>query len=150
MMRFLLNGPDEQLAFGERLAALLRPQFVLYLEGDLGTGKTTLTRGLLRGLGHQGPARSPTYTLVEPYELDSARLYHLDLYRVSDPEELDYLGVRDLAGEDAVLVVEWPERGQGTLPPPDLTINIDYRGVGRALRLRPWTDAGRELVARLR
>jgi tRNA threonylcarbamoyladenosine biosynthesis protein TsaE len=150
MMRFLLNGPDEQLAFGERLAALLRPQFVLYLEGDLGTGKTTLTRGLLRGLGHQGPARSPTYTLVEPYELDSARLYHLDLYRVSDPEELDYLGVRDLAGEDAVLVVEWPERGQGTLPPPDLTINIDYRGGGRALRLRPWTDAGRELVARLR
>lgn len=141
-----LPSPEAQLAFGTRLAALVPPRLVIYLEGDLGTGKTTLTRGLLRGLGHQGAARSPTYTLLEPYELGERRLYHLDLYRLGDPLELEYLGLRDLLAEDALWVVEWPERGRGMLPPPDLRILIEYADQGRHLRFIAETSVGRSLL----
>jgi tRNA threonylcarbamoyladenosine biosynthesis protein TsaE len=134
-MEIDLPDPEAQLAFGEALGRLLPRRLVVYLEGDLGTGKTTLVRGILRGLGHSGPVRSPTYTLIEPYELPAARVYHLDLYRLSDPEELDYLGLRDLSGEDAILLVEWPERGAGTLPSADLSIRIRYQIQGRHLTL---------------
>lgn len=145
-MEIELPDPEAQLAFGEALARLLPPRLVIYLEGDLGTGKTTLVRGILRGLGHAGPVRSPTYTLIEPYELPAARVYHLDLYRLSDPEELEYLGLRDLSGEDAILLVEWPERGSGTLPPADLTIRIRYQTEGRHLTLTAMTPEGGTLV----
>ncbi len=145
-MELELPDPDAQLAFGERLGRLLPRRLVVYLEGDLGTGKTTLVRGILRGLGHGGPVRSPTYTLIEPYELPAARVYHLDLYRLSDPEELEYLGLRDLSGEDALFLVEWPGRGAGALPPADLTIRIHYQAQGRHLTLEPETDEGRALL----
>jgi len=144
-----LRGESAQIAFGLRLAAQLRPPCVIYLEGDLGTGKTTLVRGILRGLGHQGSVRSPTYTLIEPYEVTGSCLYHLDLYRLSDPGELEYLGVRDLLGECSLLLVEWPERGGGRLPPPDLRIRIEHAPPGRDLRLEPCSQAGRELASSL-
>jgi tRNA threonylcarbamoyladenosine biosynthesis protein TsaE len=141
-----LPDPDSQLGFGERLGRLLPARLVVYLEGELGSGKTTLVRGILRGLGHHGSVRSPTYTLIEPYELPEARVYHLDLYRLSDPEELEYLGLRDLSGEEAILLVEWPERGAGSLPPADLTIHIRYQTQGRCLTLDAVTQEGRALV----
>ena len=145
-MEVLIGDAESQGAFGERLAAYLPVRCTVFLEGDLGTGKTTLARGILRGLGHRGAVRSPTYTLIEPYEIGSRRLYHLDLYRLSDPEELDYLGLRDLIEEDAVLLVEWPERGTGALPPPDLRIRLDYLPDGRRLTLDGESASGQALV----
>ena len=130
-----LDGEPAQTAFGRSMAGLLRPPCVIFLEGDLGTGKTTLTRGVLRGLGHTGPVRSPTFTLLEPYELEGMRLYHLDLYRIGHPEELELLGLRDLLDRESVLIVEWPERGKGFLPQPDLRIRIVHAGEGRSLEL---------------
>lgn len=148
-MEIELPDPEVQIAFGARIGRLLPRRLVVYLEGELGTGKTTLVRGILRGLGHSGPVRSPTYTLIEPYELPAARVYHLDLYRLSDPEELEYLGLRDLSGEDAILLVEWPERGAGTLPPADLTIRIRYQANGRHLTLDVSSREARDLLSPL-
>ncbi len=148
-MEFLLPDAESQTAFGARLAAALPSQLVIYLQGDLGTGKTTLARGVLRGLGHQGAARSPTYTLIEPYEIGSRRVYHLDLYRLADPEELEYLGLRDFLRDEAIWLVEWPERGSNLLPAPDLTIGITYLRHGRRLILTAPGDAGRALIAGL-
>jgi tRNA threonylcarbamoyladenosine biosynthesis protein TsaE len=146
MTELWLSGSESQLAFGARLAAALPSRLILYLEGDLGTGKTTLARGILSGLGHRGAARSPTYTLLEPYDLGARQVNHLDLYRLGDPEELEYLGLRDLLAEDAVWMVEWPERGLGVLPPPDLTILIEYAPNGRCLRLCAATPSGRAVI----
>ena len=148
-MQIRLKDPEAQLAFGARLAALLPAACVLYLEGDLGTGKTTLTRGILRGLGHCGAVRSPTYTLIEPYQVPSGPVYHLDLYRLADPEELEYLGLRDFMGEDARWVIEWPDRGAGLLPAADLRIMIESLDEGRRLTLSGGTTAGRSIVAAL-
>ncbi len=144
---FLLPDEASQTAFGTRLAALLPAQCVLYLDGDLGTGKTTLARGILRGLGHRGPARSPTYTLLESYEPGGRRVHHLDLYRLADPGELDYLGLRDLLADPALWLIEWPDRGAGSLPAPDLWIGLDYLPDGRRLTLSPRTPAAAALVA---
>lgn len=149
-MELILRGAEQQLAFGARLAPCLPSQCVVYLEGELGTGKTTLARGLLAALGHRGAARSPTYTLLEPYELADRVLYHLDLYRLGDPLELDYLGLRDLLGEAALWLVEWPERGVGMLPLPDLRIRIEHAGMGRRLLIEGMTPVGRAVVETLR
>lgn len=145
-----LHGQAAQIDFGRRIAAYLRPPCTIYLQGDLGTGKTTLVRGVLRGLGHAGPVRSPTYTLVEPYELGAMHLYHLDLYRLSDPEELEYLGLCDLLDGRSLLLVEWPERGRGVLPTPDLTIRIEHAGEARSLDLTAQGPCGRVLEMHLR
>jgi tRNA threonylcarbamoyladenosine biosynthesis protein TsaE len=149
-MRICLEGEAAQVAFGRRLAEQLLPPCVIYLEGDLGAGKTTLVRGILWGSGHRGAVRSPTYTLLEPYEIGRVNLYHLDLYRLGDPEEIEFLGLRDLLDEQAMLFVEWPERGEDMLPPPDLRARIAYAGEGRILDLVPRGPRGAELVARLR
>lgn len=123
-------------ALGARLAKRLRPGDVIYLQGDLGAGKTTLVRGLLRALGYTGPVRSPTYTLVESYAFDGRpTVHHLDLYRLADPEELEWLGIRDLCGGEAITLIEWPERGRGLLPPPDLTLDLAPSGCGRRATL---------------
>lgn len=105
---------------------------VVHLEGPLGAGKTTLVRGLLRGLGHTGRVRSPTFTLLEPYELAQRAVIHLDLYRLGDPEELAYLGITDLLVPGSLLLVEWPERGGDRLPGADLRLALDYDGSGRS------------------
>jgi tRNA threonylcarbamoyladenosine biosynthesis protein TsaE len=153
MMHLHLEGETAQEAFGRRLAQGLLANWVggwmVHLYGDLGTGKTTLVRGILRGLGHGGSVKSPTYTLIEPYELPGARVYHLDLYRLADPEELEYLGLRDLSAEDVLILVEWPERGLGALPAPDLTVSIRYGVRGRHLTLGASTPEGSALVAAL-
>lgn len=122
-------------AFGARLAAVLPAGIRIYLQGDLGAGKTTLVRGFLRGLGHQGKVKSPTYTLIEPYELGERRVFHLDLYRLGDPEELEFLGIRDLFAPGVTSLIEWPERGAGVLPPADVLVRIEHLPAGRRLRL---------------
>lgn len=143
--------PDEAatIGLGKRLAAALAAPAVIFLYGELGAGKTTLCRGLLHALGHRGAVKSPTYTLVEPYELPGWRVYHFDLYRLGDPEELEYLGMRDYLGAGAVLLIEWAERGVGHLPPADIELRLDMRDHGRQVSWRASTPRGVEIIARL-
>jgi tRNA threonylcarbamoyladenosine biosynthesis protein TsaE len=132
---------------GLRLAQAAVGPGVIYFQGDLGAGKTTLVRSLLRGLGYQGKVKSPTYTLIEPYPLGELTVYHLDLYRLASGEELEWIGIRDLMTGTELLLVEWPEQGQGALPPADLVITIDYRDTGRQLDLRATSERGRRWLA---
>jgi tRNA threonylcarbamoyladenosine biosynthesis protein TsaE len=130
---------------GRRMAGAGTQVGVVYLQGALGSGKTTLARGWLRGLGISGPIRSPTYTLVELYESPQGSVIHLDLYRLNDPEELEFLGVRDYFGQDILCLIEWPERGAGFIPPPDLIIDLDIVGSARHIRLDAYSERGRRL-----
>jgi tRNA threonylcarbamoyladenosine biosynthesis protein TsaE len=127
--------PDEAatLAYSQELRALLRPGALVFLRGHLGAGKTTLVRGILRQFGHQGPVKSPTYTLVEPYETAAGVVYHFDFYRIVDSQELDFIGIDELIDSDAIKFVEWPERVEGRLPQPDLEIAIEAEDTGRAI-----------------
>jgi tRNA threonylcarbamoyladenosine biosynthesis protein TsaE len=112
------------LAFGAQLARELKAGMTFYLEGDLGAGKTTLVRGLLRALGHGGRVKSPTYTLAESYSLPAFELYHFDLYRLHDPREWLDAGFRDVADGQVVTLIEWPEKAAGWLPEPDVVIHL--------------------------
>ena len=144
-----LGSTTETEALGARLASTLNPGSIFYLSGDLGTGKTTLARGLLQALGHRGTVKSPTYTLVEPYQIGDWRLFHWDLYRLADPEELDFLGLRDQLDGQATLLIEWPERGQGELPAADVEIALRYAGESRACRLTALSSVGQAMLASL-
>lgn len=144
MQSLTLIVPDEaaMTALGARLAHATQGRGTVFLEGDLGAGKTTLSRGIVRGFGHTGAVKSPTFTLVEPYELGDVALYHFDLYRLADPEELEFMGIRDYFEGNALCLVEWPAKGEGVLPKPDLTITISAHEPGRRLELRAESSVG--------
>ncbi|KPV40204.1 hypothetical protein AN478_08750 [Thiohalorhabdus denitrificans] len=142
-----IEGERVQEGLGEHLAASLRPGMVIHLRGEIGAGKTTLVRGLLRGLGVEGPIKSPTYTLVEPYKGYAGPIYHFDLYRLSDPEELQFFGAEEYFCPRCICILEWAERAGGVLPPPDAIIETSYLDAeGRRIRLKAGSEAGRSLV----
>lgn len=148
-MQVQLDNEVAQVAFGEALGRALQGRGRIYLEGDLGAGKTTLTRGILRAYGYLGAVKSPTYTLVEPYELDSQRIYHLDLYRLADPEELEFIGGRDVLSDEAICIIEWPSRGEGWLPAPDIRLSLVVADQGRQVTLIPYNEHGERALNRL-
>lgn len=145
MFDLYLPDADATAALGARLAGSLPAHAVVELHGDLGAGKSTLARSLLRALGVTGTIRSPTYTLVEQYPLATGGIaLHLDLYRIGDPGELEFLGLD--AGEIRLWLVEWPERGQGGLPLPDLRIHLDLEDDGRRCQLVPASPEGEDWI----
>ena len=138
----LLEDETATVNMGDRLAQVVQQGAVIFLHGDLGAGKTTLTRGIVQGLGHTGKVKSPTYTLVEPYELANCSVYHFDLYRLGDPEELEYMGIRDYFAPTAICVIEWPEKGHGFIPTPDLNITMQYQREQRQISIEAESERG--------
>lgn len=145
----ILADEDDQITFGRHLGEICKGQGVIFLQGDLGMGKTTLTRGVLSAYGYQGAVKSPTYTLVETYTLGDLSIFHFDLYRLSDPEELEYMGIRDYFTDEALCLIEWPDKGSGFLPVPDLQITLSKEGSGRRALLIAQTHYGSALLVQL-
>lgn len=154
-MLLRLDDEQRQVALGECLGRALEGRGRVHLSGDLGAGKTTLSRGILRAYGYQGAVKSPTYTLIEPYELgpwrhlDKVRVHHFDLYRLGDPEELEFIGGRDLLADDVLCLIEWAERGEGWLPQPDVEIALAHAGSGREARIVGHGARGAAVLERL-
>ena len=151
--------PDEQAteSIGSLVAhvaaTVAESTLAIYLEGDLGAGKTTFSRGFLRGCGHTGSVKSPTYTLVEPYQQLAVPVFHFDLYRLADPEELEFIGIRDYLQNHCILLIEWPDKGRGYLPNPDLSVNVSVcmrqEKIGRAADISANTELGSALLKNL-
>jgi len=137
----------EMEALGGAIADAATVALTVHLSGELGTGKTTLVRGYMRRLGYKGAVKSPTFTLVESYRLDNRMVHHLDLYRLEDPEELDYIGLDEYFEVGADCLVEWPERGRSGLPDPDIGIYLEMCGAKRVAKLAAETEYGRRLLA---
>ena len=131
----MINSSDETELLGAALAKALPKQCLLFLYGDLGAGKTTLVRGLLRAAGHRGVVKSPTYSLVEEYHLPAVTVFHLDLYRLKDPEELEWFGINDYLGQEALCCIEWPQVGEGQLPTADVEVRLRHHGQIRMVEI---------------
>lgn len=147
----VLDLADEAASqrLGQQLAATLPTRAVVHLQGDLGAGKTTLARALLRALGVEGAIKSPTYTLIERYSVEGGEVAHLDLYRIADPEELSFLGLDELADSARLWLVEWPDRGAAFLPDADLRIRLTVAGVGRRAELEALSALGADWLTAL-
>lgn len=138
------------IALGEAFIQIGYGGTCCFLRGELGAGKTTFSRYLLQALGHKGKVKSPTYTLVEPYELGEITLFHFDLYRLHDPEELEFMGIRDYFTQQTASLIEWPERGEGLLPTPDLFIDISYQQNGRSFSFEANSQFGEACIRALK
>lgn len=147
-MKIVLDDPEASESLGQLLAQARPPVGVIYLYGEIGAGKSTLARALLRELGVTGPIKSPTYTLIERYGLPKGEAAHLDLYRIAALGELDFLGLDELAENTVLWLVEWPERGLGALPKADLRIQLEPHGEGRLASVYPETEIGAAWLAR--
>jgi tRNA threonylcarbamoyladenosine biosynthesis protein TsaE len=143
---FDIGSEQAMEAFGAAIARATAGNVRIYLSGELAAGKTTLARGYLRARGHAGAVKSPTFTLVESYELDGRMVHHFDLYRIADPEELEYIGLDEYFEAGADCLVEWPRRGNGVLPAADLDISLEVRGSARRARVTAATDDGHNLL----
>ena len=130
----LLDEQDTEL-LGAELWRILPDKCLVFLNGELGAGKTTLTRGVLRASGHKSAVKSPTYTLVEEYDTARGKVFHFDLYRLKDPEELEWMGIRDYLEQQSLCFIEWPELGKGLLPVPDIVISLKTEGDGRIAKI---------------
>ena len=147
--RVSLKNEEGTVEFGGVLAKACNGKGVVFLHGDLGMGKTTLCRGVLNALGHNGHVKSPTYTLVEPYELPEYVVYHFDLYRLGEPEELEFMGIRDYLDQQALSIIEWPEKGAGVLPEADIEIFFEQQGLGRVVRWQENTEYGKFIAEQI-
>lgn len=145
----VLENEPAMLAFGEKFARACGDTAIIFLYGNLGAGKTTLSRGFLHGRGITGPVKSPTYTLVEPYELGDQKIFHFDFYRVRDADELEYIGIKDYFIPKAICLIEWPDSGAGLLPPPDVSCYIEACSVGRKLKLEAYSERGKKILQQL-
>ena len=139
-MKKYLNSTEATEQFGAALWTILPEKGLIFLQGELGAGKTTLVRGFLRAAGFTGAVKSPTFTLVEEYTLDDRKIFHFDLYRLSDPEELEWIGIRDYFDQNSLCFIEWAERGEGFLPQPDIIISLTVQGLGRNITLETIAD----------
>ncbi len=146
---FVAHLPDESAtrSIGAKIAKCLAPGFRVYLRGELGSGKTTLVRGMLEGLGYRGRVKSPTYTLVEVYVVSRLNFYHFDFYRFRQPEEWNEAGFRDYFNDSDACVVEWPEKAGPGLPRPDLEVSLTHAPPGRDIRIRSLSPAGRRCLS---
>lgn len=148
-MQLLLKNDNETIALGRKIAKACSEASVVYLMGELGAGKTTLTRGIVTAFGHQGMVKSPTYTLVEPYQFENWQLNHFDLYRLGDPEELEFIGIRDYFHESSINLIEWPSKGMGILPEADLIVHLSYYETQRMAELKANSAVGERLLLKL-
>lgn len=152
-LELFLPDEDAQLQLAAQLARDCSAGSVIFLSGDLGAGKTTLVRGFLRALGYEGNVKSPTYTLVEPYLINQQPLYHFDLYRLGEPDELEYAGGRDYFDGESICLVEWPEKAEGYLPEADLICQLSYQThsgkQGRACKLKANSAKGEQMLTEL-
>jgi tRNA threonylcarbamoyladenosine biosynthesis protein TsaE len=152
-MQILLEDEQKMQVFGKKIAQVIgqiNAPLLILLNGDLGAGKTTLSRGILNGLGHRGSVKSPTYTLVEPYDLEIGKVFHFDLYRLVDPEELYDIGFNDYLTESQLCMIEWPDKGGSLLPKADISLQINSNGTGRQVILTAQTSLGSQCVNELR
>jgi len=141
-----LTDSDQTVQMGRDIALSITQATTIFLHGDLGAGKTTLTRGFVQALGHQGNVKSPTYTLVEPYEVGEWNIYHFDLYRLCDPEELEFMGIRDYFTNKSLCLIEWPQRGFGLLPQADVELSLTYDEMQRKVTLSANTENGQNII----
>ncbi|MEH8021664.1 MULTISPECIES: tRNA (adenosine(37)-N6)-threonylcarbamoyltransferase complex ATPase subunit type 1 TsaE [Rheinheimera] len=145
----VLKDEAATILLAQQLARYVKPGQTLFLHGSLGAGKTTFSRGLLNALGHNGTVKSPTYTLVEPYQFAGFTVFHFDLYRLRDAEELEFMGIRDYFRADTLCLIEWPEQGMGYLPIPDLDIHLVFQQEHRQVTLTANTNVGANIIKAL-
>lgn len=149
MIKKILSTEQELLEFASRWAVQLKPGMIIFLEGPLGVGKTTFVRGLLRGLGYQSKVKSPTYTLVESYEIADKKIFHFDLYRLMNVSELEEMGIRDYFTHDSICIIEWAEKGEPLLPSADIICYFSFHDHGREMQCETNSESGQELLKRI-
>jgi len=149
-MKIRLNTEEDTQVFGESIARVITSPFNCFLKGDLGVGKTRLVRAIIQSLGFKGNVKSPTYTIVEPYNIGHCSIHHFDLYRLSDPEELDFLGIRDYFDQQSINFFEWPDKGKGWLEQPDWVIEFEFESDTRVCHLIAQTERGEKYLLKLK